>query len=164
VGGYLIENLRDLRNRRRLSFKDLADRLEELGRPIPTLGLSRIERGNRRVDADDLVALALALGVNPTALLLPRNTAPDELVDLTADYQATARDAWNWADARASLPYAGPGTRSTMDWQAEADFVSHGRPLWAPLPEGLQALGFQRQPEESHDDHVTGPERPDAAS
>jgi 8-oxo-dGTP diphosphatase len=145
VGGYLIENLKDLRNRRQMTYKDLSARLKELGRPIPTLGLSRIERGERRVDADDLVALALALGVNPSALLLPRSTAPDQLVDLTEDYQARARDAWNWADARAALPFAGPGTRSTMDYQVNADFVSHGRPLWAPLPEALEALGFSRQ-------------------
>jgi 8-oxo-dGTP diphosphatase len=145
VGGYLIENLTDLRNRRQMTYKDLAGRLKELGRPIPTLGLSRIERGERRVDADDLVALALALGVNPSALLLPRDTAPDELIELTTAYQAVARDAWNWADARAALPFGGPGTRSAMDWQAEADFASHGRPLWAPLPEALEARGFSRR-------------------
>ena len=46
-------------------------RLAELGREIPSLGLRRIEAGERRVDADDLVALALALDVTPLALLLP---------------------------------------------------------------------------------------------
>ena len=74
VGRYVIENLTQLREARRLTYRELADRLEELGRPIPTLGLSRIEKGTRRVDADDLVALAIALGVNPAALLLPRDT------------------------------------------------------------------------------------------
>ena len=57
VGRYVIENLEDLRVARRLTYRQLADRLEKLGRPIPTLGLSRIEKGNRRVDVDDLVAL-----------------------------------------------------------------------------------------------------------
>ena len=62
---YVIENLKQLRDARRLTYRELADRLAAIGRPIPTLGLSRIEKGTRRVDADDLVALAIALGVNP---------------------------------------------------------------------------------------------------
>jgi hypothetical protein len=41
------------------------------GRPILPSGLSKIEQGQRAVDVDDLVALAIALQVNPNALLLP---------------------------------------------------------------------------------------------
>jgi 8-oxo-dGTP pyrophosphatase MutT (NUDIX family)/transcriptional regulator with XRE-family HTH domain len=135
VGGYVIANLATLRAERRLTYKDLSDRLAELGRPIPTLGLSRIEKGNRRVDADDLVALALALGVNPTALLLPRDVPPDGRVRLTEDVDASARDAWNWADGRWPLPFARPGSRSIVDWYLVADFEAHARPEWSPLPE-----------------------------
>ena len=132
VGGYVIANLARLRAERRLTYKDLADRLAELGRPIPTLGLSRIEKGNRRVDADDLVALALALRVNPTALLLPRDVPPEGRVRLTEDVDGSARDAWNWADGRWPFPFAGPGRGTFL---AVADFEAHARPEWSPLPE-----------------------------
>jgi len=93
--------------------------------------------------------------------LLPRDAAADDLVDLTERYQATGRDAWNWADGRAALPFAGPGTRSSMDLQGAVDFATHARPEWAPLPETLQLMGISlRQPDgaaESHDDHEARP-------
>jgi 8-oxo-dGTP pyrophosphatase MutT (NUDIX family)/transcriptional regulator with XRE-family HTH domain len=142
VGAYVVANLKRLRDERRLSYRELSDALARLGRPIPTLGLSRIERGERRVDADDLVALALALGVNPSALLLPRDVPPDSLVSLADDWSASATDAWAWADGRRPLPVAGPFTRSNMDIQAAMDFASHARPEWAPPPETLQAMGI----------------------
>jgi transcriptional regulator with XRE-family HTH domain len=159
IGAYLIKNLEQLRKARRLSYQDLSVRLREVGRPIPALGLSRIEKGTRRVDADDLVGLALALGVNPSALLLPRDAALRDVVTLTEEQQASANDAWAWADGRRPLPPTGPFTRSSMDLQAAVDFATHARPEWAPLPDTLQALGYTReQPTEaaeSHDDHGT---------
>jgi 8-oxo-dGTP pyrophosphatase MutT (NUDIX family)/transcriptional regulator with XRE-family HTH domain len=146
IGAYLIKNLEQLRKARRLSYQELSARLQEIGRPIPALGLSRIEKGTRRVDADDLVGLALALGVNPSALLLPRDVPPDGAVALTDDYQASGADAWAWADGRRPLPAAGPFTRSTMDIQVAVDFATYARPEWAPMPETLQAMGITLRP------------------
>jgi ADP-ribose pyrophosphatase YjhB (NUDIX family)/transcriptional regulator with XRE-family HTH domain len=123
VGGYLIENLKELRAARRLTYKDLAERLARLGRPIPTLGLSRIEKRTRRVDVDDLVALALALGVNPTALLLPRTDNEASAVSLTTNQQVTAEEAWAWAAGQIPLP--APDDRPTL-----ADFEKHSKPWW----------------------------------
>lgn len=123
VGGYLIENLKELRAARRLTYKDLADRLTELGLPIPTLGLSRIEKRTRRVDVDDLVALALALGVNPTALLLPRTDNGGAVVSLTTSQQATAEDVWAWASGEIPLP-------APDSMQELADFEKHSKPWW----------------------------------
>jgi transcriptional regulator with XRE-family HTH domain len=140
IGRNVIANLASLRDARKLTYKELSDRLAELGRPIPTLGLSRIERGTRRVDADDLVALALALGVNPSALLLPRDVERSAPIELTSKLAEQAGDAWAWADGRAAFPAAGPYTRSSADWVAHADFAHHARPSWAPLPAALQAL------------------------
>jgi 8-oxo-dGTP pyrophosphatase MutT (NUDIX family) len=144
VGSYVLANLKQLREDRRLSYRELSDELTRLGRPIPTLGLSRIERGERRVDADDLVALALALGVNPSALLLPRDVRPDALVTLTDSQRASASDAWAWADGRRPLPSGGVFTRSTADLHVAVDFAAHARPEWAP-PDVLQALGAATQ-------------------
>lgn len=43
--------------------------MKQLGRPIAPLGLTRIRDLQRRVDVDDFVALARALGVDPADLL-----------------------------------------------------------------------------------------------
>ncbi|MEU9406193.1 helix-turn-helix transcriptional regulator [Streptomyces sp. NPDC048281] len=90
-------NLARLRQERGLSTTRLAAALEDLGQPIPPTGITRIEKGQRRVDSDDLVALAVALNVSPTALLLP--PANDQSpVGLTSAFEVTARTAWKWAE------------------------------------------------------------------
>src|SRR5260370_15983800 len=71
IGERVAHTVRKFRKARNLSHAALSRRLGELGRPIPPLALRRIEAGERRVDVDDLVALALALDVAPVALLLP---------------------------------------------------------------------------------------------
>ena len=43
----------------------------------------RSERGARRVDVDDLMALAEGLNVSPIALLMPKAETKDELVQAT---------------------------------------------------------------------------------
>ena len=103
-------NVRALREARRLELTHLSERLERLGQPIGVPALSRLETGKRRVDVDDLVALALALDVSPARLLLPPpgrdqravtttpgTTARDAEVQLTPGQSHTARDAWGWA-------------------------------------------------------------------
>jgi transcriptional regulator with XRE-family HTH domain len=87
-----------------MSYRDLSARLEEIGRPIPPLGLSRIEKGERRVDADDLVALALVLNVSPAALLMPEESDSRTTCYLTDEVPAKATDAWKWATGEATLP------------------------------------------------------------
>jgi transcriptional regulator with XRE-family HTH domain len=63
--------------------------------------VTKIEQGTRRVDADDLVALALALGVTPNRLLLPdMETAVSEDergTELTPGKIVLWREAWAWA-------------------------------------------------------------------
>jgi 8-oxo-dGTP diphosphatase len=124
VGGYVMKNLKELRQARGLTYKELSDRLREIGRDIPTLGLSRIEKGARRVDADDLVAIAIVLSVNPSALLLPRDTRSDAEIRLADRMPVRARDAWDWADARL------PVLDGEVTWEARADFARYGRPSW----------------------------------
>ena len=46
-----------------------AERCTALGRPLSNTALSRTERAHRRCDVDDLVTIAAALGIPPTALL-----------------------------------------------------------------------------------------------
>jgi len=76
IGAHAAANVRTLREKRRLKYADLSRKLDELGRPIPPLGLRRIEAGERRIDVDDLAALALALEVSPLTVLLPTEASP----------------------------------------------------------------------------------------
>ena len=71
TGETVRTNIQRLRRARGLGFAELSRELDRLGRTIPPLGLRRIEDGERRVDVDDLVALAAALWVSPVLLLLP---------------------------------------------------------------------------------------------
>src|SRR5271169_1463411 len=64
-------NLKQMRQERGVSYAELTRRLRTLLHPILDTGIMKIEKGERRVDVDDLVALALALGVTPNRLILP---------------------------------------------------------------------------------------------
>ncbi len=65
------QSLRRHREQQRLQYKQISERLTELGQPIPTLGLTRIEKGERRVDLDEAIALARVFGVPPIAFIFP---------------------------------------------------------------------------------------------
>lgn len=104
VASVVARNVADLRDRRRLSVRALSARLSELGHPILASGLSKIENGDRRVDADDLVALAVALGVSPVRLLLPAEEVGE--VQLTPEQHAAWSSAWEWATGAQPLPEA----------------------------------------------------------
>jgi transcriptional regulator with XRE-family HTH domain len=120
TGKTVAWNIRRLRGR--MPYTELAEKLEELKRPIPTLGLRKIESGGRRVDADDLVALALALGVSPNSLLMPRCNADDPVAVTGVDGDVTARRLWLWLASRRPL------TVDTPD--AALEFLSRSIPVW----------------------------------
>lgn len=67
---WVAEGIREHRLKRQLSFADLEKRLTEVGHRIHALGLRRIEARTRRVDVDDLMAIAAVLNVSPLRLLL----------------------------------------------------------------------------------------------
>ncbi|WP_202129048.1 helix-turn-helix domain-containing protein [Pseudarthrobacter sp. ATCC 49987] len=93
TGATTMENLK--RARGEMTYAELARRLAALGRPIPSLGLRRIEAGERRVDVDDLMALAVVLGVSPLALLLPHGGQSDTRE--FADKSVRNDQLWQWA-------------------------------------------------------------------
>lgn len=62
----VIESLRESAG---MSLEALSHRLGELGRPIHTSGLSKLENGERRIDIDDLAAIAQALEVSIVRLV-----------------------------------------------------------------------------------------------
>lgn len=124
IGSNAAAVVRHLRQQRRLSYAELSRMVESLGRSIPPLGLRRIEAGERRIDIDDLVALALALEVSPLRLLLPTEISP--LVTNGVLYEA--HRIWDWGTGK--WPLSGD----------EVTFVRDSHPLrWAQTMTGREA-------------------------
>ena len=96
TGEAVRENVKRRREAENLSYAELSRRLEEIGNPIPPLGLRRIESGERKVDVDDLAALASILRTTPPYLLMPDVEGKDDLVAVTGNEEATASDVWHW--------------------------------------------------------------------
>jgi len=130
TGRRAAQTVAELRDRDNLSYRELSNRLSDLGRTIPMLGLSRVERTERRIDADDLVALALALGTTPNRLLLPGTARRDVGVALTSAIEITEQFAWAWAEGKAPLVAAlgGEGPGGWVSSETFSKFVARSRP------------------------------------
>ncbi|RIU38684.1 helix-turn-helix domain-containing protein [Mycobacteroides abscessus] len=103
AGDAVRHNVRRLRDAQGVSAAELSKKLAKLRRPIPLVGIQRIEAGTRRVDADDLVALSVALGVSPITLLMPHTPNPDTKL-LIAGIKMAARGLWDWLRADRQIP------------------------------------------------------------
>jgi len=109
TGEAVRKNIRRIRDDRGISGPELSARLKALDRPIPPLGIHRIENGSRRVDVDDLMALAVALEVSPATLLMPVDVGRYEPVTVTGyEGQLTAESLWDWLSALDPLPGSVP--------------------------------------------------------
>lgn len=104
TGRVVADNIKRLRGD--MQYIKLATILEKLGRPIPTLGLRKIESYERRVDADDLTALAVALDVSPATLLMPCAENADDEVQITGWHSMDASEAWRWLQTDISLGWS----------------------------------------------------------
>lgn len=121
TGEAVRSNIKRIREERRIAVTELSARMRKLDRPIPPLGIHRIEAGERRVDVDDLMAFSVALGVSPASLLMPKSEAIQDLVDVTGYPDAlTAGRLWAWLGG--NLPVA--------EEHAFATLVTHGWPSW----------------------------------
>lgn len=134
IGSNVARNLRELRGT--MSYKSLSEKLAALGRPIPELGLSRIENGARRVDGDDLVALAAALDVSPIRLLMPFTAKGD--VELASKLVVEALVAWDWM--RATRPLDLPEEQEEAVIRA-VKFQAQSLPMGARAPITAETLG-----------------------
>jgi transcriptional regulator with XRE-family HTH domain len=72
----VADNVRRLRDIRRLTTAGLAERVSARGVPMLPTTVTKIEKKNRRVTVDELAALADALNVAPAALLLAPGSDP----------------------------------------------------------------------------------------
>lgn len=98
TGETVRANIKRFREARNLTFAELSRRLDQVGRPIPPLGLRRAEEGNRKIDVDDLTALAEVFGVAPVGLLVRQDDSlkSGDLVEVTGPGQVTAGEHWAW--------------------------------------------------------------------
>lgn len=113
TGELVKTNVRRIREARGLTYAELSRRLERRGNPIAPLGLTRIETGFRRVDVDDLMALAHALDVNPTTLLLPAAYGENLTAPVTSWGDLPSDFAIRWVQGTIrALP---PGGLDNMD-------------------------------------------------
>jgi transcriptional regulator with XRE-family HTH domain len=103
IGVAVAANIERLRKSQNLSYAQLSRRLHELGCPIAPLGLTRIRDHQRRVDVDDLVALALALDVSPVTLLLPDASANGRAPVTEGGGEYPRRQIWHWLIAEAPI-------------------------------------------------------------
>lgn len=126
TGEQVRANVQRLREARGMTKKQLADRVTEQGRAMAPLAVSRIEAGTRRVDADDLAALAIALRVSPATLFLPWTERADEPVEVTTAGTVPAAAAWLWSDG--VRPLQPSKTDPGGDMQR---YVLDSRPKWA---------------------------------
>ena len=102
TGETVRHNIRRIRDAHGMTLKGLSVELARRQRPLSHTVLSQMETGGRRVDVDDLVAIAAALDTNPNALLFPATRDPGAEL-LTAAGRFAADDVWAWADGEQSL-------------------------------------------------------------
>ncbi|WP_068149069.1 helix-turn-helix domain-containing protein [Rhodococcoides corynebacterioides] len=108
------ENVARVRREQGLTLRDVADRLSNTERPIAHNTISEIERGARRVDVDDLMALAAALSVSPVALLFPSAESAETAVHATGFGEVAASQLWTSMHAPPSPETANASWWSTM--------------------------------------------------
>lgn len=128
-------NIRRIRRGRDLATVKLAERLEAIGHPIADTGITKTEKGDRGVYVDDLVPLALALGVTPNTLLMPEvgflGAADTHL--LTPAVSGSAEELWQWAQGERPLTLPIPDLPSPLDPNRALEFAIRSRPYLAAV-------------------------------
>ena len=130
IGGRVAGNLRG--TRREVSTYELERRLRDIGWPIASSGITRIESGERRVSVDDVVALAVVLGVTPNQLMFPAMASRPGVtygVPLVGTVVAQDTDIWAWATGDSPLVVLEDGERGEEpSSQDVAAFMLANRP------------------------------------
>jgi transcriptional regulator with XRE-family HTH domain len=142
TGINVAANVKRLREAQGLSLRALSLRLKGTDRELSADALNKIENGAnpdakhiRRVDADDLTALAVVLGVSPSALMLPLDDSPGGVALVTGVGEVPADRAWDWVDGRRPLHLRADG--ESEDWQ---DYFRLSRPTQRRRREQLEHI------------------------
>lgn len=116
TGETVAQNLARLRKIRGMSTRQLSGALERMGRSISPSGITRMEKAERHMTADELVAMAIVFGVSPSALLLPLEDADDVAIEVTGAGPVPADTAWDWMDGKRPLQWT-DGDPSTASFE-----------------------------------------------
>ncbi|PAU44579.1 hypothetical protein CK936_34325 [Streptomyces albireticuli] len=132
TGRAVAANVKRLRTSRGMSLRALSEALSRAGRNLSPDAINKIENGAeagtrkqvRRVDVDDLIALAVILGVSPASLLLPQDARGAAEVTAVGAVEAAVAWQWMWCTEPITLP----------EDEAEADravkqFLLDARPI-----------------------------------
>lgn len=106
LGHVFGRRVKEERERQRLTQAAVVERLKALGHPMDRSNLGRIERGESNGQLDNLAALALALGVAPIHLMLPRRD--EERIALAAKRTLQADEARGWIRGEKMLADSDP--------------------------------------------------------
>ena len=90
------ERMQEVRERRRWSQQELADRLDELGWPTDRSALARIEGKSRGVSLNDAVAIAAALGPSLNSMVVPLGSPKGVQIELAPKLWVGPSQARSW--------------------------------------------------------------------
>lgn len=102
TGETVRANIAAIRKERGLTLRGLSELMADLGWPMSNSSLSQIEKGSRRVDVDDLMALAAALDVSPNTLLMPAGLDTDREVKASGIQSISAKNLWYFLEGMRS--------------------------------------------------------------
>jgi hypothetical protein len=180
IHGHTTKNVaravRRLREKRGLSAAKLSERTRSLGYEIPVEGVHKIEAaaegrpGARHINTDELLVLAIALGVSPAALLLPLDDSPEGTVEITGAGAVPADVGWDCMDGQRALRFT-PGREATE--ALEYDLYSRppgrrrsyrsGPHTFMRLPDEQQGKPGWDQPHRDDEAHLRGQRAPQEA-
>lgn len=127
----VADNVKRFREDADWNFTELSERLADVANwSINAVGIRRIEQGERRVTPDDLAALAVALGVSPISLLMPRIRTvdrSDEVAFTGLHSRVRAEVGWQWLTAQ-DLPT--PDAHPTPSAARFLAFLERACPQW----------------------------------
>lgn len=117
LGEHVGPNVRRLRTQQGLSLEQLSSRLAEVGTPMALNTLSKLERGVRGVDLDEVAALARALSVPPVVVIFPLGA--EELVEVLPGREMGPWEAVKWFSGEGPFLVQMPdGYWATDDFEA----------------------------------------------
>ena len=127
-----------------MSQAELAEALTALGRTFPTTAVAKAEAvalrdaGVRKLDIDDLMAMAVALNVSPLALLLPDTRRGNDPAEATGfPTGSIAATIWDFATAQAS-PW-------TEDVASHKRYATLSTPWWYEVLAAGEPRDVQRE-------------------
>jgi transcriptional regulator with XRE-family HTH domain len=134
----VARNVAELREQRGLTVRALSAKLGELGRPILPSGITKIENQTRGVSVGDLIALSIALRVNPNRLMIGIDD-PFGVIALTPAVEGMQLFVWPWL--RGERPLWSSYPASETDAKAiEDDFVRHSQEVHQRLRDDHTAV------------------------